>query len=155
MQFIYLHLYALGLHVAHCVSLVIAVRDAAERADSHLLVLTVEQPELLVTGTGPRTQLLRINEQVSWGGARLLQVHLDMSLAAGLLTAQADLPHRQRRPSSAEDAAQHSGDFQRVQGVKALHNVGELKVLLQCGFLLVVAVAFGTADRFVVLGPGS
>lgn len=77
-----------------------------------------------------------------------------MSLAAGLLTAQADLPHRQRGASPAEDTVQHSGDFLGVQRVEALHYVGELKVLLQCGFLLVVMVAFGTADRSAVFGPG-
>lgn len=76
-----------------------------------------------------------------------------MSLAAGFLTAQADLPHGQRGAPSAEDAVQRHGDFLSVQGVKPLHYVGELEVLLQCGFLVVVMVAFGTADRSAVLGP--
>lgn len=76
-----------------------------------------------------------------------------MSLAAGLLTAQADLPHRQRGASSAEDTVQHSRDFLSVQGIKPLHYVGKLKVLLQCGFLVVVMVAFRTADRSVVFSP--
>ena len=80
-------------------------------------------------------------------------MRLDVSLAAGLLTAQADLPHRQRGASSAEDTVQHSGDFLSVQGIEALHYVGKLEVLLQCGFLLVVMVALGTADRSVVFGP--
>ncbi len=76
-----------------------------------------------------------------------------MSLAAGLLTAQADLPHRQRGASSAEDTVQHSGDFLSVQGIKVLHYAGQLEVLLQCGFLVVVMVAFWTADRGAVFGP--
>ncbi len=76
-----------------------------------------------------------------------------MNLAAGLLTAQADLPHRQRGASSAEDTVQDSGDLLSVQRIKALHYVGKLKVLLQCGFLVVVMVALGTADRSVLFGP--
>lgn len=68
----YLHLYALRIHIADCVSLVSAVRDAAERTQSHLLLLTVEQPVLLVTGTGPGAQLLGVNQQVPRGRARLL-----------------------------------------------------------------------------------
>lgn len=58
---LYLHLYALRINIADCVSLVSAVRDAAERTQSHLLFLTVEQPVLLVTGTGPSAQLLSID----------------------------------------------------------------------------------------------
>lgn len=77
-----------------------------------------------------------------------------MCLAAGLLTTQADLPHRQWRASSAEDTVQHSRDFLSVQRVKPLHYVGKLKVLLQCGFLVVVMVALGAADSSVVFGPG-
>jgi len=77
-----------------------------------------------------------------------------MSLAAGLLAAQTDLPHRQRGASSAEDTVQHGRDFLSVQRVKRLHYVGQFKVLLQCGFLLVVMVAFGAADRRIFLGPG-
>lgn len=80
-------------------------------------------------------------------------MRLDVSLAAGLLTAQADLPHRQRGASSAEDTVQHSGDFLSVQGIEALHYVGKLEVLLQCGFLVVVMVALGTADRSAVFCP--
>lgn len=76
-----------------------------------------------------------------------------MNLAAGLLTAQADLPHGQRGAPSAEDTVQHSRDFLSVQRIKALHYVGELEVLLQCGFLVVVMVALGTADRSAVFGP--
>ncbi len=57
----YLHLYALRIHIADCVSLVSAVSDAAERTQSHLLFLTVEQPVLLVTGTGPSAQLLSVD----------------------------------------------------------------------------------------------
>lgn len=56
----YLHLYALGIHIADCVSLVSAVRDAAEWTQSHLLLLTVEQPVILMTGTGPSAQLLGV-----------------------------------------------------------------------------------------------
>lgn len=59
--YLYLHLYALRINIADCVSLVSAVRDAAERTQSHLLFLTVEQPVLFVTGTGPSAQLLSIN----------------------------------------------------------------------------------------------
>jgi len=150
----YLHVYALRIHIAHCVSLVSAVRDAAERTQSHLLLLAVEQPVLLVSGTGPGAQLLGVHEEVSRGRTRLLEVRLDVGLAAGLLTAQADFPHGQRGASSAEDTVQHGGDFVRVQRVKPLHDVGELKVLLQRGFLLVVVVAFWTADRGGVFGPG-
>ena len=75
-------------------------------------------------------------------------------MAAGLLTTQTDLPHRQRRAPSAEDTVQHRGGFVGVQRVKSLHYVGKLKVLLQCGFLVVVMVALRTADRSAVLGPG-
>lgn len=81
-------------------------------------------------------------------------MRLDVSLAAGLLTAQTDLPHRQRGASSAEDTLQHGRDFLSVQCVEPLDNVGQLKVLLQCGFLIVVMVALGTADRSAVFGPG-
>lgn len=76
-----------------------------------------------------------------------------MSLAAGLLAAQTDLPHRQWGATSAEDTVQHSGDFLSVQSIKPLHYVGELEVLLQCGLLVVVMVAFWTADRGAVFGP--
>lgn len=76
-----------------------------------------------------------------------------MNLAAGLLTAQTDLPHRQWGASSAEDTVQHSRDFLSVQSIKPLHYVGKLEVLLQCGFLVIVMVAFRTADRSVVFGP--
>lgn len=135
-------------------SLVSAVGDAAEGTQGHLLLLTVEQPVLLMAGAGPRAQLLGVHQQVSRGGAGLLEVRLDVSLAAGLLAAQADLPHRQLGASPAEDALQHGGDFLSVQGVKALDYVGELEVLLQCGFLVVVVVALGAADRGAVFGPG-
>lgn len=135
-------------------SLATAVGDAAEWTQSHLLFLTVEQPVLFVTGTGPSTQLLGIDQQVSWGPARLLQVRLDMNLAAGLLTAQTDLPHRQRGASSAENTVQHSRDFLCVQRVEPLHDVGKLEVLLQRRFLVVVVVALGAANRSAVFGPG-
>lgn len=49
---------------------------------------------------------------------------------------------------------QHNRDFLSVQRIKLLHYVGKLKVLLQCGLLVVVMVALGTADRTVVFGPG-
>lgn len=74
-------------------------------------------------------------------------------MATGLLTAQTDFPHGQRGASSAQDTVQHSRDLLSVQRVKSLHYVGELKVLLQCGLLLVVMVALGTADRSAVFGP--
>lgn len=76
-----------------------------------------------------------------------------MSLAAGLLTAQTDFPHGQRGASSAEDTVQHRGGFLSVQSIEALHYVGELEVLLQCGLLVVVMVALWTADRGGVFGP--
>lgn len=76
-----------------------------------------------------------------------------MSLAAGLLTAQADLPHGQPGASSAEDTVQHGRHFLSVQGIEPLYYVGELKVVLQCGFLVIVMGAFRTADRSVVFGP--
>lgn len=76
-----------------------------------------------------------------------------MNLAAGLLTAQADLPHGQPGASSAEDTVQHGRHFLSVQGIEPLHYVGELKVVLQRGFLVIVMGAFGTADRSVVFGP--
>lgn len=59
--FAYLHLYALGIHLADRVSLVSAVGDAAERTQSHLLLLTVEQPVLLMSGAGPGAQLLGVH----------------------------------------------------------------------------------------------
>lgn len=80
-------------------------------------------------------------------------MRLDVSLAAGLLTAQTDLAHRQRGASSAEDTVQHSGGFLSVQSVEALHYVGKLEVLLRCGLLVVVMVALWTADRGALFGP--
>lgn len=77
-----------------------------------------------------------------------------MCLAAGLLTAQTDLTHRQRGAPSAEDTVQHSRGFVSVQRIKSLHYVGELKVLLQRGFLVIVMVALRTTDRSAVFGPG-
>ena len=76
-----------------------------------------------------------------------------MDLAAGLLAAQADLPHGQRGASSAEDTVQHGRDLLAVQGIKPLHYVGELKVLLQRGFLFIVVVALRTADSGAVFDP--
>lgn len=151
--FLYLHLHALCIHITHCVSLVRAVGEAAERTQSHLLLLTVQQPVLLMTGTGPGAQLLRVHQQVSWCRARLLQVGLDVSLAAGLLAAQTHFPDRQRGASSAEDAVQHRGDLVAVKSIESLHNVGKLEVLLQGGLLVVVVVAFWTADGCAVFGP--
>lgn len=76
-----------------------------------------------------------------------------MGLAAGLLAAEADLPHGQRGASPAEDAVQYGRGFLCVQRIEALHNVGELEVLLQRGLLVVVVVALGAADGSAVLGP--
>lgn len=81
-------------------------------------------------------------------------MRLYVSLAAGLFAAQAHFAHGQWGASPAEDTVQHGGDFLRVQRVESLHYVGELEVLLQCGLLVVVVVALGTADRAVFFGPG-
>lgn len=135
-------------------SLVGAVRDAAERTQSHLLLLAVQQPVFLVAGTGPGAQLLNVHQQVSRRGARLLEMSLDVGLAAGLLAAQTHFPHGQRGAPSAEHTVQHGGDFLGVQSIEALHNAGELEVLLQRGLLGVVVVALGAADRRRVFGPG-
>lgn len=81
-------------------------------------------------------------------------MRLDVGLAAGLLAAQAHLPDGQRGAPPAQDTVQHRRDLVSVQGIEALHDVGQLKVLLQCGFLVVVVVALGAADRGAVLGPG-
>lgn len=154
MSVLYLYLNLLLVHCTHRVPLISAVGDAAESAQSHLLLLTVQQPVLLMTGTGPRAQLLDVDQQVSRRCARLLEMSLDMSLATGLFAAQAHFPHGQRGAPSAEHTVQHGGDFLSVQSVKVLHDAGELEVLLQCGFLVVVMVALRAADRRAVFGPG-
>lgn len=77
-----------------------------------------------------------------------------MCLAAGLLTAQTDLTHRQRGAPSAEDTVQHSRGFVGVQRIKSLHYVGELKVFFQRWFLVIVMVALRTAHRSAVFRPG-
>lgn len=76
-----------------------------------------------------------------------------MSLAAGFLAAQTHFPDRQRGASSAEDAVQHGGDLVTVESIESLHDVGKLEVLLQGGLLVIVVVAFWTADGCAVFGP--
>lgn len=78
---------------------------------------------------------------------------MDVSLAARLFATEAHFPHGQRGAPSAEDAVQHSGSLLRVQSVKPLNDAGELKVLLQRWFLVVVMVTLRTADRRAFLGP--
>lgn len=149
----YPDLIAADLHVADRVSLVGPAVVAAELADGHLLGFAVVQAVGVVLGAAPGPNVVRLHQEVPTGRGGLLQVGLDVGLAARSLAPQADLLGGQRRAPAAEDAVQDGGGLLQVEGVELLHDVGELQVLLQVGFLVVRLVALRTPHQARLLGP--
>lgn len=146
-------LIAADLHVADRVSLVGPAVVAAELADGHLLGLAVVQAVGVVLGAAPGPHVLCLHQEMPPGRGGLLQVGLDVGLAARSLAPQTDLLGGQRRAPAAEDAVQDRGGLLQVEGVELLHDVGELQVLLQVGLLVVGLVALRAPHQARLLGP--
>ena len=152
----YPYVVAPQLHVGDGVPVAgVAAGEAAVLAHGGLLRLTVVQPVLVVLGAGPGPHGLGLHQQVAQRRAGLLQVGLDVGLAAGGVAAQAHLDGGQRGSAATQDALQRRrGGLLHAQRVVLLHDVGQLVVLLQAGLLGVRVVALGAAGQQGVLGPG-
>lgn len=144
------------LHIGDCVAVAgVAAGEAAVLTHGRLLGLTVIQPVLVVLRAGPGLHCLRLHQQVPQGRARLLQVCLNVGLAARGVAAQADFDCGERWASAAQDALQsRRGGLLHAQGVVLLHDVGQFVVLLQAGLLRVSVIALGAAGQRGVFGPG-
>lgn len=144
------------LHVGDGVAVVgVAAGEAAVLTHRRLLGLAVVQPVFVVLRAGPGLHRLRLHQQVPQGRARLLQVRLDVGLAARGVAAQADLDGGERRATATQDALQRRGaGLLHAQSVVLLDDVGQFVVLLQAGFLRVRLVALGAASQRGVFGPG-
>lgn len=133
----------------------VAAGEAAVLTHRRLLGLAVVQPVLVVLEAGPGLHRLGLHQQVPQGRAGLLQVRLDVGLAARGVAPQADLDRRERGASAAQDAVQRRrGGLLHAQGVVLLHDVGQFVVLLQAGLLRVRVVALGAAGQRGLFGPG-
>lgn len=137
------------LHVGDGVVVVgVAAGEAAVLTHRRLLSLAVVQPVLLVLRAGPGLHRIRLHQQVPEGRARLLQVRLDVGLAARGVAAQADLDRGERRATTAQNALQRRrAGLLHAQGVVLLDYVGQFVVLLQAGFLRVRMIAFRAASQ--------
>lgn len=144
------------LHVSDSVAMAgVATGEAAVLAHSGLLGFTVVQPVLVVLRAGPGLQRFRLHQKVPKGWARLLQVCLDVGLAAWGVATQADLHCREWWASAAQDALQRRrGGLLHTQGVVLLDYVGQFVVLLQAGLLRVSMIALRAASQRGVFGPG-
>lgn len=87
----YPDLIAPDLHVTDRVPLVCPTVIATELADSNLLCLAVVQPVSIVLGATPGPDVICLHQEVPTRRGGLLQVRLNMGLAAWRLTPQADL----------------------------------------------------------------
>lgn len=147
---------AAQLHVADRVAVArVTPGEAAVLTHGRLLGVAVVQPVLVVLRAGPGFDRVRLHQQVPQSRAGLLEVRLDVGLAAGGVTAKTNFNGRKRRTAAAQDALQNrSGGLFHTQGVVLLHDVGQFVVLLQAGFLGVGVVALGAAGHRGVLGPG-
>lgn len=114
------------LHVSDRVAVAgVAPGEAAVLAHRRLLGLAVVQPVLVVLRAGPGLHRLRLHQQVPQGWARLLQVCLDVGLAARGVATQAHFHCGEWRASAAQDALQRRrGGLLHAQGVVLLHYVG-------------------------------
>lgn len=133
----------------------VAPGEAAVLTHSSLLGLTVVQPVLVVLQAGPGLHGLGLHQQVPKGRARLLQVRLDVGLAARGVAAQADFDSWEWWASAAQDAMQRRRvGLLHAQSVVLLHYVGQFVVLLQAGLLCVSMIALRAAGQRGVFGPG-
>lgn len=144
------------LHVGDGVPVAgVAAGEAAVLTHGRLLGLAVVQPVLVVLETRPGLGRLRLHQQVPEGRARLLQVRLDVGLAARGVAAQADFDGGQRRATAAQDALQRRrAGLLHAQGVVLLNYIGQFVVLLQAGLLRVRVITLGAASQRRVFGPG-
>lgn len=128
--------------------------EAAVLAHGHLLRVTVVQPVVIVLWAAPCPHVPSVNQQVATVGGGLLEVRLDMRLAARCLAPEAHLLGRQSGTTPAQHALQHHGGLLHIQRVELLHYVGQLVVLLQAGFLAVCVVALRAPDHPTIFRPG-
>lgn len=133
----------------------VAAGEAAVLTHRCLLGLAVVQPVLVMLQAGPGLHRLGLHQQVPEGRAGLLQVSLDVGLAARGVASQADFDRGEWWASAAQDALQHRRScLLHAQGVVLLDYVGQFVVLLQAGLLCVSMIALGAAGQRGVFGPG-